>query len=284
MQEFKVSKKLITFMKGGLVLSLAFTALGFILPFLPDEQVGGKDNVIITSVLCVVFFGSLSILAWLLLRKIPYVDIVIDDDGIWYKHLGKQRGLILWQEISKIKERELSQCLYLLDYNGTKLLRVEYQLIGFEDLRYIISEKVYTKSSELDFSKCTKSTNYHLFNFIIVIFFSTLGLYVGADGNYLLGYGGVSIVVIITIYDYIVTATGVEINNGYIEVFYPLGNKSISFSDITGVHIVDEFQNGNRIPEVWVLTRLSKKPFKLKKLGVDSNRLFAAIRKVAQLP
>ncbi|EAS41353.1 hypothetical protein [Photobacterium profundum] len=284
MQEFKIDKKLITLMKGCLVFFLAFIVFGFLLPFFPDNEAETSGTAIRTTILCTVVFGVFSILTWLTIRKLPYVDVVIDDDGIWYKHLGKEQGLIPWKKISKVKERDLLQCLYLLDSNGIKLLRVEYQLIDFEILRYHLFEKINTKPSELECSRFTKGYHYHMFNLFGVIAFTALGLYLGTNGNHLLGYGGMSFLVVITIYDYAITAYGIEINNGAIKIYYPIGNKNILISDIAGVHIVDEFERGSRTPEVWVISRQSKKPFKLKKLGVDSNLLFAVIRKAVQLP
>jgi hypothetical protein len=159
---------------------------------------------------------------------------------------------------------------------------VEYQLIGFEILRSILNDKIYTESAEFSRTNISKGALYHLLYLAGIIGFSGLGLYLGANENPILGYGAMSVLVVFIIYEYAVTATGIKIANNSLEISYPAGKKIISFSDITDIQMKDTFQNGIRIPEVWVISKNSQRPFKLKQLGVDSNLLFAVLRKATQ--
>jgi hypothetical protein len=283
MHEFKLDKKYITLMKGCLAVFIAFLALGFALPFIPDEGKGNPGGTLIVTLMCTVVFGSLSVLTWLTLRKLPYADVATDDDGIWYIHNGKDKGLIPWKRIVKVKEKAYMQCLDLLDSNGNKLLRVEYQLLGFEYIREILNDKTSDADPEIKKLTFSKKTHYHFFYLLGVLGFSALGLYVGANNSPLLGYGAMSVLVVVIIYEYIVTATGINIDHRKFIITYPCIKKHIVFSDVEDILIADEFHKGNRIPEVWVISKSSKKPFKLKQIGADSNVIYKALRKAAKL-
>jgi hypothetical protein len=283
MQEFKLNKKYITLLKGCLVVFIAFLALGFALPFLPDDRQGSLREVLVTMLMCTVVFGPISVLTWLTLRKLPYADVAVDDDGIWYTYAGKDQGLIYWKQITKVKERAYLQRLDLLDCNGQKLLSVEYQLTGFEILRALINDNMSYSTSQLNQSTFSKNPLYHWFYLACVLGFSALGVYVGLEDNPLLGFGAMSVAIAFIIYEYVVTATGINLVNGNFVIAYPFTKRSVPLSEIGDILIADDFHNGNRIPEVWIISKNSKKPFKLKGFRVDSNALYKALRTAANL-
>ncbi len=283
MQEFKLNKKYITLLKSCLVVIIAFLALGFALPFLPDDGQGRLREALITMLMNTVVFGSASVLTWRTLKQLPYADVAVDDDGIWYIHAGKDQGLIHWQQITKVKERVHLQCLDLLDCDGRKLLRVEYQLTGFEILRALINDNMSYSISQLKQSTFSKNPLHHWFYWAGILGFSALGFYFGSEGNPLLGFGGMSFVVAFTIYEYIVTATGINVVNGNFVIAYPFTKRSVPFSEVEDILIADDFDNGKRMPEVWIISKHAKKPFKLKGLRVESNVLCKALRTAANL-
>jgi hypothetical protein len=283
MQEFKLDKKYITLMKVCLVIFIAFLALGFSLPFLPDENGGNPKGTLMITIMCTVLFGAFSILTWRTLKKLPFADVATDEDGVWYLHIGKDNGLIPWDKIHTVKERLYMQRLDLLDIDNQELLRVEYQLLGFEMLREILNDRAGAQNKNLDQSSFCKGPFYHLFYLAAVIGFSALGFYVGKSGDPLLGYGAMSVVVIFIIYEYIATAISVKITGNVINVSYLFTNKNILLTDIDDIVIADEFDKGNRIPEVWIITKNAKKPLKLKQLGADSNLVYKALKRAANL-
>jgi hypothetical protein len=283
MQEFRLDKKYIILMKGCLVIFVAFLLLGFALPFFPDEEKGNPNGTLIVTFICTVVFGFFSVLTWQTIKKLPFTDVAADDDGIWYIHIGKENGLVSWERISRVKERTYLQCLDLLDFNEERLLRVEYQLNGFEIIRHRINEKTSVTNPLLNQSHFSKGPLYHLFYLACVFGFSALGYYVGSDGNPVLGYGAMCVMVAFIIYEYIVTATGVNVGNGYFEFSYPFTKRNVPFSDVEDILIADEFNKGSRIPEVWIVSKKAKKPFKLKQLGADSNVIYKALRKAAKI-
>jgi len=283
MQEFKLDQKHISLMKGCLVVFIAFLALGFALPFLPDENEGNPNGTLMTTVMCTVVFGLFSIFTWRTLKKLPFADVAADNDGVWYMHIGKEKGLIAWEKIHGVKERPYMQRLDLLGTDNQELLRVEYQLLGFEMLREVLNEKTGAQNTGLDQSRFAKGPLYHLFYLACVIGFTALGLYVGKGGNPLLGYGAMSVLVVFIIYEYLVTAKGVQVSGNSIKVEYPFTKTNIPFNDIEDVVIADEFHKGNRIPEVWIITKNAKKSFKLQRLGADSNLVYKALKRAAKL-
>jgi len=216
-----------------MIVSISFLVLGFALPFFPDQEKINPDGTLIFNLIYTVVFVFFSVLTWLTLRKLSYVDIAADDDGIWYMHIGKANGLILWNKIATIKERLYLQCLDLLDCNGERLLRVEYQLTGFDVIRHILNEKTFNINPLYNQSRFSKSSFYHLICWAIVVGGSALGFYLGSSGNPVSGYGAMSIVVILILYEYFVTATGLNICNGYFEIVYPFTKRQVPFSDVS---------------------------------------------------
>lgn len=282
MQEFNLEKKFIWLMKAYLISFLVIMALGLAVPFFPEEDNKNTGGLIFVSLFFTIIFGGFAILTWKALRGLPYADIVTDEEGVWYKHLGKEQGLTPWGNISKVKERAYMQRLDLIDLSGGLLLKVEYQLLGFEILRSIIFENIDNESPDLSRKEFKKGILYHVFQISGVLVFSALGIYVGADGNPILGYGAMSLMITFIIYEYLTTAYGIRVRADSFEVLYPIGSRLIDCSDVSEMGIVDEFHKGSRLPEVWIVSLKVKKPFKLKNLGVDSNVLLSVLQKALQ--
>ena len=210
-QEFKLDKQLIITMKGCLVILIAALAFSLALPFLSSEENSNSSAVFFTTIFCTIIFGCATGFTWLSLEQLSYVDVVIDDDGIWYKHLGKNQGLIPWNKIYKIKERAFLQCLDLLGANENTLLRVEYQLYDFEKLRNILNEKILIRGREVNRSSFSKSPLFHLFNWVGILGLSALNIYVAASGAPIFGLMVGGVIVIAVFYEYCVTVTSINL-------------------------------------------------------------------------
>jgi hypothetical protein len=77
----------------------------------------------------------------------------------------------------------------------------------------------------------------------------------------------------------LVTVSRVEIRENALLVSTPLLDRSIAFEEIAAIDMADSHMQGNRYPEVWVYTRNRKKPFQLRQLGVDANKLLAVLER-----
>ena len=278
MQEFKHDRKTIRALKGTLVLCIVGLASRFALPFLEAEEKGNPSETLITTLILTFAFCVVSVLTWLTLRAFPFTNVAADDDGIWYMHIGKENGLISWKKIHAIKERSFMQCLDLLDSRGQKLLRVEYQLDGFAVLRNLINEKTSISPLEFHRSVFSKGPLYHLSFLVFVFCFSALGFYFAGEIGALVGYGLMSVQLALLTYFYLVTATGIKITDNGFVVYYPFMTRSITFSDVEDILIPR-----NRKPEVWIISKKSKRPFKLAQLRTGSNVIYKVLRQAAKL-
>ena len=162
------------------------------------------------------------------LKKIPRADITADDDGLWHTHESKPRGLLRWADIGRIRERAGQQCLEIFDRTGRKRIRVEYQLTGFEGLRNRLYENIRLSGERARGRDFSKNPGYHLFYWACGIGFSWLGLYIGQNSSPVLGFGGMSLLVMVLVYDYLKTVFRVEIRPQGLTVFYPLREQNAS--------------------------------------------------------
>lgn len=270
-------------MRGCLVGFFVFLVLGFMIPFISDENSVDSYGTSAITLMSTIVFGSFFIITWRKLRKLPFADIASDDDGIWPMHLGKINGLISWKDIFRLRERSDLQCLDLLDIDGEKLLRIEYQLVGFEIIRQQLYEKSCNSNSDSNKLKYTKGSLYHFSYLVCILAFSALGLFVALNGYSILGYCGVSMLVAAIVYEYLTAVARLDIGRVSFDIRYPITRRNILYSDIENILITDEFHKGHRISEVWIVVKGVKNPFKLKKLNVDSNILYKAIRKAASI-
>ncbi len=282
MQEFKLDKKHITTQKIVFVGFLAFVALGLTLPFFPPGENWHPGGARIVSLIFIVLFGACAFSSWRTLKKLPYMDVAADDDGIWYAHIGKDKGLIAWEKISGVKERPRMQCLDLFASHGEKLLTVEYQLRDFEGLRDLLNERTSgadPETGQTGQSTFSKPSSYHLTNLLMVLGLPILGFFCAkVQGAAFWGYA-MCVTVIVIGYEYFVTPTGIHVDLRRFVVNYPFWETAIDFSDVEEIKITDKFYKGYRLPEVWIHSRNKEKPIKLKMLGVDSNVLYAALQK-----
>ena len=117
---------------------------------------------------------------------------------------------------------------------GQRLIRIEYQLTNFEQLRAILTDKVLANKKRPTLpTSFSKRYLYHLFYAACVVGFSALGWYVGGSGKPLLGYVGMALLVAAIIYEYITTAYKVNIRQDKLEIIYPSTTKSICYNEIT---------------------------------------------------
>jgi hypothetical protein len=105
--------------------------------------VGGHDDVPVWVLLLpMLVVGSLG---WYLLRylqKAPARSVSFDVDGLWRTQLGKDQGLVRWEDIAGIKEDSFWCVLSLFAKDGRLLLKVEYERDSFSRIRTEIMERM----------------------------------------------------------------------------------------------------------------------------------------------
>jgi hypothetical protein len=98
------------------------------------------------------FFSSMLILAVYWFYKVPKYSISADEDGLWYSYIDKNMALVSYDSIVSIEINNRSKCLLLLGQDGQTLIRIEYQLIHFDNLCTLLRENV-NCASELEFTE-----------------------------------------------------------------------------------------------------------------------------------
>ena len=277
MQEFKIKKSAVWTLIVCLIFFLLFTALGLSLPFFPDQDADSMRESIIVSSMVVMVFAPLVIWVGVVLKNISRATLVLDDDGIWYKHIGKETGLVIWGQIVEMKERSLRQRFDLIDSNSESLLRVEYQLDDFEHLRYLLSEKIATAKQLFSQKKFKKSIFYHLIYAVLIVCAISAAWFFGSEFKPLVIYGGVSLFIVALLFEYAKEITSIEIRGNTIQLNYLFRKKSIPTSEILDIQLSDVFSKGNRYSQVSMIVKEVKEPYLLRQLGVDANKLYSVL-------
>ena len=280
-QEFKLEKGCIRLYKFGVAFFIVMALMSISLPFFPVENQTRNDVAIfvISGILTFLFLG-LTIYTIKIYKGLPFCNILIDSDGLWYSHIRKESGLIGWSSVRKIIERPRLQRLDLLDNVGRKLMMIEYQLNNFEYLRSMLSETIVANNAKPTFPLVYSAGFFHhAFNAIAVAGFATLGWYIGSNESQVVGYGGMGLLICMILYEYLTTVWKLKLVSNQLVVSYPLFSSKLKYCEIESVELSDSFQKGVRYPEVLILQR-DKKPIKLKGLKVDATILHAALKSV----
>ena len=140
---FEVDRSFAALSKWAPWLLIAFVLLFVALPFLPNgDRPSNNFGTIGLSVFGVIFFGVLGWYGFRIAKQLPQCSVSVDRDGLWLAHLSKERSLIRWEDVHSTREHMYLQRLDLLDKKGHVLIKVEYQLSGFETLRALLLEKI----------------------------------------------------------------------------------------------------------------------------------------------
>jgi hypothetical protein len=250
-----------------------FSALCLAVPFLPDNGCPLHPNGLYVLAVIALFFGALAWLGHRIARQLPWAAVTVDDDGLWPAHLSKDTALLRWEDVRSTRERPYLQRLDLVDVTGRVRLKLEYQLVGFETLRALVTEKARLGlSPRLLPARFAKTRVYHLFTLVVLLCFLLLGLYVGRT-NALLGYGLMPVVVALMVREYSTTVSGLVVEHDCLRIDYPLRHRVLRGDEVTAIGLGDVFVKGSRYPEVRISARSEKKTINLRGLGMDAVNL-----------
>ncbi|MCG8473209.1 MAG: hypothetical protein MI742_15310 [Desulfobacterales bacterium] len=237
----------------------------------------GLAVLLLVSGCVILFFGGLAFASWRILKRLPFVAVCVDEDGLWHDHLGKRKGLIPWRSVAQMRERPLWQSLDLLGARGGRLIRIEYQLAGFSDLRELIVAKISEfKGASSDDSVFSKGRWYHTGYLIGVLFFGAFPLFLLQRSNdpiLLLFF----LMIPIGVWEYFTTVYRLHLSPEGLTLFYPLRQKHFALSDVTSVEIEDRFRRGNRIPELQIHLSSQRKPITLVDVGMGATEIATAL-------
>ncbi len=130
-------------------------------------------------------------------------------------------------------------------------------------------------------STFSKGRLYHFFTIAFVLLLSTLGIFLGVNGEYVLGYGVLGLFIAFFIFGYIKTPTDIDIGYKSLDINYPFTKDIIPYSDMEDIVLKDEFHKANRVPIVSINLKSVEKPFELRDFRADSIAVYIALRKAA---
>lgn len=282
MKTFKLSPVIIFIIKASFWVFLTLTVvLDFYLIFTAHAD-APLWSIIFVVLIVGGIFGGIALLCWVTMKRIPWMDLGADRDGIWTLYDGKDDGLVPWEKIRRIRERPWMQRLDLEDDRGRCLLRVEYQLNDFSILRKMILKQFRENQTEAEASppKFSRGKLHHLEN-ILGLGFMTL-LTWGVAVEFGLGWAlALAALTIFGLHDYLNTVTGLEITGDEICLKYPLRKKYVIFSQLAAIEMKDRYHRGYRIPGVQLEFRTRERAIHLAKLGVDATHLHTRLHRAA---
>lgn len=256
----------------------ALVVLGLSLPLLPDEgRPRNEDFQLGFSIFMATFFGVLAVLSWRMVRELPYAAVSVDSHGIWRSVEDPSTSLVRWIDISRIRERPYLQRIELLDRSGRRLLKLEYQLQGFERLRNIVLERSSLAPIRAELGHTfAKGFSYHAFNVAALVGFVALGLYVWRT-NALLATAVLLVVVGLGAREYLTTAHKVQLLPNEVLITWPLKKLALSRMDVVALDVSDVIVNHARHPQVLLVHKRSEKPVALQGLGASAVELKLAL-------
>lgn len=269
---FVIGRTFSALSKGTPWVFVALVVFSIALPFLPGYRQSNPIGAVSLSVLGVCFFGVLGWYGFRIAKRLPYCAVSIDKDGLWSAHLSKETALIRWGQVHSTRERVYLQRLDLLDSHGNVLIKLEYQLSGFETLRALLVEKMQRPTAQTAPLAYAKRSIYHAIYIVSIAGFSLLGWYIGMS-NPLLGYGGMAILVALIGHEYLKTVSRVTLLRDRLQLGYPFRTREVFRAELEGVEITDVRNQGTSHPEVGLFIRGENKPIRLRGLGVDAVNL-----------
>lgn len=242
------------------------------------ESPENKGALVVYAVMTLLF-GGFAYMSHRGIKQLEEAPVSLDEDGVWRDKIGKSQGLVRWEDISSIKERQYGQQLELIGIDGSVLVKLEYQLADFERVREIVLSKVRRSDAVVECPAVfKKSMTYHVFTVGLIVGFAAFGYYV-SQIHLFLGILLLLVVVLLSAVDYLKTVSSLIIDRRAIHVRYPLWARTYDVSEVNSIQMSDQFIKGSRLPEVIVSTHSHSKPFRLKQLGVDASTLYDLLKR-----
>lgn len=257
----------------GVIFFAVFAVLSMGIAVVESQESPESRSAAVLYLCFMVFFIGFSVASFRCIKQLERCPVSIDDEGIWLDHLGKADGLVRWQQIHTLKERRYGQRLELFGENGNSLVKLEYQLEGFEDLREIVLAKIRRRSIDIECPAVFKKpVSYHVFYLVFAVGITALAYFV-SQTTLVVGLLSFAVVILMAGLEYLGTVAALTINAQTIELRYPLRTMSLDIADVKSIRLIDLLVKSARHPEVNIDTNTLKKPIRLRQLGIDASSL-----------
>ena len=272
-REFHVSNTYATTRWAAWAL-LAFAILELsVLYFDPPQNLGG----IVVFVLGGAFFLGLSAWGFLLAKNVRKYSVAIDSEGIRSLDPKRAQVKLYWSDLAKIKERAHRQRLELFDRRGEKVINVEYQLEGFEDLRKILMDRVGRNTTVRLPVRYTKGWFFHIlyWGLMAMLSYASYYYYVPRPDSWLF-VGLLVVALAILAREYLKQVIAITVSNDALLLYYPLWQIKAAIPDITDIGIHDEYVKSSRVPHVLITLR-NGKTYKVGRLDINATELVSVL-------
>ncbi len=222
-------------------------------------------------------FLALALLALVGLRRVPFSAVTIDAEGIWPAHERREAALVTWESIRDVRGHSLRQFLELRGGEGEQLLRVEYYLEHFTDLRERILERIEPPLAADAPARFSRKPLYHVLHFLLIAGLGILGWYLLSWSVW--GGGGSLALAGLAVAGYAVRPSGVSLDDAGLTLHAPLSGRTLPYGDIKDVRLVDVYSQGNQDSLVRLVVRGRRRPLVLSGFDVDNAILYKAIRR-----
>ncbi|HET6419791.1 MAG TPA: hypothetical protein VFG19_06535 [Geobacteraceae bacterium] len=210
---------------------------------------------------------------WYTFRNLSGLDAWIEttDTGLACCRPDGSRKTVNWHDVGNLRERPLLQRLEFTANNDSSVVRVDYQIERFSELRAFIVSHI-NDDVPLQFPITYGKPPWYFLVNIVGIVLPIGGLAYLRNQNCFLSIGLLFIVYMIA-WDFILTPAAITIMHDSIRVRYPFRAKTFYVFQIENIRMEDQFVKGNRHPYV-LLEITGEKPLKLKSLGCGTLQLF----------
>ena len=285
--EFIHTKEVVEVYWFGFIFVVGLIPLVFVC-FMIDSQRNSFLELCLSLILISVIVAFLARWFWIRIKKvIPYVDIAVDEDGLWHKHKTKEKGLVPWDKIAGLKIQ--SDKLDVLDANNQRLMQIYGPITDFDILRDMLLETV-KHNRLINFPRAFSSDYEHGAGYkIIIVSFMVFAICFGLvlynptnAGLVLFDHIEVFILVLLTLfilfvfirYKYTVFAHGVEVNSRNIIILYALQKVVLKTSEVDDINII------NNEKTIQITTRNKKKY--LLNIGPDIYMCYLALKQTKE--
>lgn len=277
MKEYKIKKSYAGLMWFMLFISGLFVVFGISIPYLEGETY--TRTTIIVPAICTFIFIIPFVFIIKTIISMSKFTIVTDDDGLWYKYQTKNNGLIPWENICSIKERSLKQCLELYDSNKKKMIRIEYQLEGFNQIRDVVVSKLSKNIKDSLPREFKKEAIYKILNNVSCLLFIALAVYLYREAGIIYGVMGFIFGCYLIFHSLLISISKVTIDINCLYIHSPLRKRVIGFNEIKNISYKSEKYKGNDIHFVSLKLKHGRKAIKLNGLDIEPNVMFLSLKK-----
>jgi hypothetical protein len=226
---------------------------------------------------CVAVFAPMAVFGFQSFRRLRD-SVAVNDEGLWYLPRNGSPRFLAWRDVATVRAADTAQRLVLSDAYGERVIRLEYQLDKFNQLREFVVE--HTSASSQGRGSATPSVFHHswinkgIFLFLLVVSGIPLSLLIRRGDPHALQALGVMAVICLGLF--IRDPSRVRLESHAVIIEYPGWRRSIPYNTIIGIELT-AMQNRGNTWAVVLIRRKKGRPIRLIRFNEGSIVLREAL-------